>query len=72
MDAQLCEYTTPLFKKYLFILAVPGLSCSMWDLLVAACMWDLVPQSGSERGPPALGEWSLTHWTTTEVPILRH
>ena len=22
---------------YLFMLAVPGLSCSMWDLLVAAC-----------------------------------
>ena len=30
-------------------------------------MWDLVPQPGIEPGPPALGVWSLTHWTTREV-----
>ena len=39
---------------YLLIyLAVPGFSCSTWDL---------VP------GPPALGVQSLSHWTTSEVP----
>ena len=31
-------------------------------------MWDLVPWPGIEPGPPALGEQSLSHWTTREVP----
>ena len=62
------------FNIYLFILAVPGLSCGMWNLLVAAygllsCgMWDRVPWPGIESRPPALGARSLTHWTTREVP----
>ena len=38
-------------------------------LLVAACMWDLVPRPGIKPGFPALGAWSLTHWTTREVPV---
>ena len=51
-------------------------SCGMWTLvaacrlLVVACMWDLVPRQGIEPGPPALGAWSLTQWTTREVPII--
>ena len=44
----------------------------MWDLefqqLLVVAMWDLVPWSGIEPGPPALGVWSLSHWTTKEVP----
>ena len=28
----------------------------------------LVPQPRVEPGPPALGVWSLSHWTTGEVP----
>ena len=68
------------FFLYLFILAVPGLNCSMWDLhcsvhylLVAACgllscgIRDLVPRPGMEPGPLVLGAWSLTHWTTREI-----
>ena len=31
-------------------------------------MWDLVPWPGIELGSPALGKWSLSHWTTREVP----
>ena len=31
-------------------------------------MRDLVPQPGFEAGPPALRAWSLSHWTTSEVP----
>ena len=57
-----------LFIYYLFILAAPGLSCSMRDLLVAACMWDLVLPPGIEPGSPALGAQSLNDWTTREVP----
>ena len=60
-------------KKYLFILlclvlvAAPG-------IFVVACgifscgMWDQVLWQGIEPGPPALGVWSLSHWTTREVP----
>ena len=29
----------------------------------------LVPRPGIEPGPPALGMWSLTHWTTRDVPL---
>ena len=32
-------------------------------------MLDLVPQSGIKPRPPALGAWSLSHWTTREVPL---
>ena len=46
------------FKKKIY-LTVPGLSCGMWDL---------VPWPGIEPRPPALGVWSLSHWTTREVP----
>ena len=38
-----------------------------YELLVVACMRDLVSQPRIEPGPPALGMWSLTHWTTREV-----
>ena len=38
------------------------------ELLVVACVWDLVPRPGIEPGPPALGVWSLSHWATREVP----
>ena len=37
-----------------------GLSCSMQDL---------VPWPGIEPEPPALGVWSLSHWTAREVPV---
>ena len=41
------------------VTATAGLSCSMQDL---------VPWPGIEPGPGALGAWSLSHWTTREVP----
>ena len=33
-------------------------------------MWDLVPWPGIIPGPPALGVWSLSQWTTSQVPAL--
>ena len=63
------------FNIYLFIyLFALGLSCSRqatWlclasslavacELLVAACVWDLVPQPGIEPRPPPLGVQSLS------------
>ena len=47
------------FLKILY-LAMLGLSCSMWGL---------VPWPGIKPRLPALGVWSLSHWTTREVPI---
>ena len=38
------------------------------ELLVEACMWDLVPRPGIKPGPPALGAESLNHCATREVP----
>ena len=54
-------------------MATLGLSCSTWDLhcgigIFSCSMRDLVPWPGTEPGPPALGAWSLSHWTTREVP----
>ena len=31
-------------------------------------MWDLIPQPGIEPGAPAVGVWSLSHWTIREAP----
>ena len=41
---------------------MPGLSCGI--LAFSYGMWDLVPWSGIEPGPPALGAQSLGHRTT--------
>ena len=50
------------FLIFLFIyLAVPGLSYGMWDL---------VPWPGIKPRPYALGAWSLSHWTSKEVPVI--
>ena len=44
-----------------FVLAHRIFSCSMRDL---------VSWPGMEPRPPALGVWSLSHWTTKDVPYL--
>ena len=58
LKVRLCFLVFSFFLKYLFLfiyLAVPGLSCSMWDL---------VPWSGIEPGLPHIGSME----TTREVP----
>ena len=53
-----CNVTcSGLSSAFFFNLYVPGLSCSMWDQFPG------FPRS------PALRAWSLSHWTTREVPI---
>ena len=52
-------YVSPILF-FFFFLALPGLSCGMLGL---------VPSPGMEPGLPALGAWSLRHWTTREVPV---
>ena len=43
-------------------------SCTMQTLNCGS--WDLVPTPGVELRPLALEAQCLSHWTTTEVPIL--
>ena len=47
---------------YVLVVALGNFSCSMWGL---------VPCSGIEHRPTALEAWSLSHWTTKEVPFIR-
>ena len=46
---------------------MPGLSCSIQGLLVAAC-GVLLSDQGVNPGPPELVTWSLSHWTTMDAP----
>ena len=45
---------------FFFFLAILGLSCDLRDL---------VPWQWAKPRPPALGVWSLGHWTAREIPI---
>ena len=38
------------------------------DLDLSCGKWDLVPRPGIKLRPPALGAWSLSHWTAREDP----
>ena len=64
-------YQTPLSmgfsrQEYWSGAPLPSPHCSMQTLICG--IWDLVPWPGLEPGFPALGAWSLSHWTTREVP----
>ena len=70
---------TPLFKKYIFIylfgctgswLQPTGSSILVVKCGIFSCgVWDLVPWSGIEPQPPALGTLNLSHWTSREGPL---
>ena len=48
-------------------LAALGLSCSIRTLSLS--IWCLVPWPRIKPRDPALGAWSLSHWTTKNVPL---
>ena len=50
-----------------FFAACGNFSCHRQTLICG--MQDLVPWPGIKPRPPALGVWSLSHWTTKEVHI---
>ena len=54
-----CRIFIVVWDCFFFSLACKIFSCSLWDI---------VPRTGMEPGPPGLGAWSLSHWTTREVP----
>ena len=59
-------------RSLIFTVAVAAcgiFSCSMQTL--SCSKWDLVPWPGIEHRPPTLEAWSLSHWTTREVPRRR-
>ena len=50
---------------------MPGLSCHLSCYLGLSCgMWDLASGPGIKPALPPLEPWSLSHWTTRELPIL--
>ena len=59
LNIYLFGYTRPFAACGIF-------SCAMWTLSWG--MWDTVPQPEIEPRPPVFGAWSLSHWTTREVP----
>ena len=57
------------FSFLIFIyLAAQGLSCGI--RILSCCTWDLLPWLGIKPGSPTLWPWSLSHWTTREVPYV--
>ena len=56
------------FFKIFIYLAVPGLDCSMQDLLLQHVRSGSLTRDWTQA--PALGAQSLRHWTTREVPHL--
>ena len=54
-------------KKNIFITGLHEVLVAAYRLF-SCSMWDLVPFLGIKPRPPALGVWSLSHWTTREVP----
>ena len=66
------KYSTTFQKKIWFLKSY--LFTCLHQVSVAACriftcgVWGLVPWPRNEPGPSALAAWSLSHWTTTEIP----
>ena len=53
-----------LWEQLIFFICILSIRLH-WVLVVAYGI--PVPWLGIESGPPALGVWSLSHWTTGEV-----
>ena len=53
-----------------FIAACGIFRCGMRTL--SCSMWDLVPWTGIDPGPPVLQPWTLSHWTIKEVSVFHH
>ena len=77
------ETMCPIYWFFFFFLKNYLVGCTgSWlqhgGSVVAACrifscgMWGLVSWSGIKPGPCVLGAWSLSHWTTREVPCFHH
>ena len=61
----LCPLSLLFFFLNLFIWPHQVLAAALG--IFSCSTWDLLPWPGIE---PALGAWSLSHWTTREAPVL--
>ena len=61
-----CQVLVVVCSSSIFVEASSIFSCDMQTL--GCSTWDLVPWPGIKPGLPTLGAWSLSHWTTGEVP----
>ena len=52
----------PSIYLFIYLLTVLWLTCPMQTL--SCSMWELIPWLGIRPRPPALGTWSVSHWTT--------
>ena len=71
-----CQAPAYVFFLLFIYLAAPGLSRVGSSIFIVACrifscsIWDLVSRQAREPGPPALGVWNFSRWTSREVPRL--
>ena len=68
IDIWLARFRLQRTVTVLFVVAWWTFSWDMWAL--SYDMWGLVPWPGIEPRPPSLGVWSLSYWTTREIPVL--
>ena len=64
----LCTTLFFFFLKCLFNFWLTSLSCGMQNIL--SLLWHTGSQFPDQESNPALGVWSLSHWTTREVPVI--
>jgi len=57
------------FLLHLFFFFFKEISLNLFYLATRTTCKILVPQAGIEPRSPALGMWSLNHWTAREVPV---
>ena len=75
-DLKKDDFQAYLLTQFTNVEYISGYRLLVWLqwVLVVVCrifscrMWDLVPRPGIKPRALALGEWSLSHWTTEEVP----
>ena len=54
-----------IWLHWVLVVACRIFGCSMWTF---SCSMKELSWSGIKSRPPALGAWSLSHWTTREIP----
>ena len=67
-QARVLEWVTSAFFIQMSLLTLEKILIYLTSLGLSCGMWDLVPWPRIDSGPPTLGVWSLTLWTTQGRP----